>query len=126
MQFYSNIYALLFLCIHTDSFLVRINGRVDRQDLRRYSQSVPSPRSTDSNSVAASDQASLLQFLQPSEDCQVNRMSSTDLAYIGDAVYELFVRSRTVWPSKKTSDLQTQVVGLVRGESQVAAVNRTT
>jgi len=45
-------------------------------------------------------------------------MSGTELAYIGDVVYELFVRSRHVWPSKRTSDLQNTVVGLVRAEHQ--------
>jgi hypothetical protein len=59
---------------------------------------------------------SLLNLLRPQADVRVDQMSSTDLAYIGDAVYELLVRSRTVWPSKRTSDLQTKVVGLVRGE----------
>lgn len=54
-------------------------------------------------------------LLRPPKDSQVNRMSSTDLAYVGDALYELFVRSRTVWPPKRTSDLQNQVVRLVRG-----------
>jgi hypothetical protein len=60
--------------------------------------------------------ASLMQLFQPSLDVKVDQMSSTDLAYIGDAVYELLVRSKIVWPSKKTSNLQTTVVGLVRGE----------
>mmetsp|Transcript_5068 Transcript_5068/g.14213 ORF Transcript_5068/g.14213 Transcript_5068/m.14213 type:complete len:133 (-) Transcript_5068:317-715(-) len=45
-------------------------------------------------------------------------MSSTDLAYIGDVVYELFVRSKFVWPSRRTKDLQTAVVSLVRAEFQ--------
>ena len=42
-------------------------------------------------------------------------MSGTDLAYIGDVVYELYIRTRTVWPLKRTTDLQQQVVALVRG-----------
>lgn len=36
-------------------------------------------------------------------------------AYIGDVVFELFIRSRHVWPSKRTSDLQNIVVNTVRG-----------
>ncbi len=51
----------------------------------------------------------------PSSSCKVDQMSGTDLAYIGDVVYELFIRTRTVWPLKRTSDLQHQVVALVRG-----------
>lgn len=58
---------------------------------------------------------SLLDLLSPIESCKVDRMSGTDLAYIGDSVFELFIRSKCVWPSKRTSDLQNQVVGLVRG-----------
>ena len=58
---------------------------------------------------------SLLDMLLPPTDCKVEQMSPTDLAFIGDALYELLVRSRSVWPPKKTSNLQTLVVGLVRG-----------
>jgi hypothetical protein len=58
----------------------------------------------------------LQQLLLPSTSCDVGQMSTSDLAYIGDVVYELFIRSRTVWPSKRTSDLQLQVVALVRGK----------
>mmetsp|Transcript_57070 Transcript_57070/g.64652 ORF Transcript_57070/g.64652 Transcript_57070/m.64652 type:complete len:226 (+) Transcript_57070:52-729(+) len=61
---------------------------------------------------------SLLELLSPSNSCSVNQMSGTDLAYIGDVVFELFVRSRHVWPSKRTSDLQNLVVGSVRAEYQ--------
>lgn len=57
----------------------------------------------------------LLASLIPAKDCDARRMSSTDLAYIGDVVYELFIRSQFVWPSRRTKDLQAQVVALVRG-----------
>ena len=59
----------------------------------------------------------LLNLLSPPDKCDVDRMSSTDLAYIGDVVYEMLVRSKKVWPPKRTSDLQNQVVRLVRGKS---------
>lgn len=62
-------------------------------------------------------QKSLLEFLSPMSSCKANQMSGTDLAYVGDAVFELFIRSRHVWPSKRTSDLQNTVVGIVRGTS---------
>ena len=58
----------------------------------------------------------LLNLLSPPVTCDIDRMSSTDLAYIGDVVYEMLVRSNKVWPPKRTSDLQQQVVQLVRGE----------
>lgn len=69
--------------------------------------------SNDSSSDDASTR--MLDLLRPPKDSQVDRMSSTDLAYIGDVVYEMFIRSRTVWPPKRTSDLQNQVVRVVRG-----------
>lgn len=61
---------------------------------------------------------SLSELLMPIDTCNVDQMSGTDLAYIGDAVFELFVRSRHVWPSKRTSDLQNAVVATVRAEHQ--------
>ena len=61
------------------------------------------------------EQKSLLDLLSPISSCKVNQMSGIDLAYVGDAVFELFIRSRHVWPSKRTSDLQNTVVGIVRG-----------
>ena len=59
----------------------------------------------------------LMTLLTPVKECNARRMSSTDLAYIGDVVYELLVRSQFVWPSRRTKDLQNQVVALVRGRS---------
>lgn len=69
-------------------------------------------------SETAATSARLLELLRPSSSCRVNQMSGTDLAYVGDVVYELFIRSRCVWPSKRTSDLQDEVVGFVRAEYQ--------
>lgn len=40
-------------------------------------------------------------------------------AYIGDVVFELFIRSRHVWPSKRTADLQNMVVSIVRGRAML-------
>ena len=45
-------------------------------------------------------------------------MGPTALAYLGDVVFELFVRSRKLWPSRRTDDLQQQVVALVNAEHQ--------
>lgn len=72
----------------------------------------------DDSDKTGADTKSLLELLSPMSTCSVNQMSGTDLAYIGDVVFELFVRSRHVWPSKRTSDLQNIVVGLVRAEHQ--------
>jgi hypothetical protein len=59
---------------------------------------------------------SLEELLSPSPNCDVKQMGPTSLAYIGDVVFELFVRSRMVWPTRRTADLQQQVVSLVRGK----------
>lgn len=61
---------------------------------------------------------SLQDLLLPPQDCDVDQMGPTAMAYIGDVVFELFVRSRHVWPTRKTADLQQQVVTLVRAEHQ--------
>lgn len=58
---------------------------------------------------------SLEELLLPSPKCDVNQVGPTALAYIGDVVFELLVRARHVWPTRRTSDLQKQVVALVRG-----------
>jgi hypothetical protein len=59
----------------------------------------------------------------------VQRMSTSDLAYIGDAVYELLIRSQMVFPPKRTADLQNKVVSLVRGKlsslSPISPLGRT-
>lgn len=60
---------------------------------------------------------SLEQLLSPVSGCDVTQLGPTTLAYVGDVVFELFIRSRMIWPTRRTSDLQEQVVSLVRGES---------
>jgi hypothetical protein len=85
--------------------------------------------SDDSDIVPASDEVeektqaevkiplmSLDELLLPSPDCDVNQVGPTALAYIGDVVFELLVRSRHVWPTRRTADLQQQVVAFVRGK----------
>lgn len=67
--------------------------------------------------VDASD-ALLLDILSPSSDRKTDRIGTTQLAFIGDIVYELFVRCRYVWPARRTTDLQSIVVNTVRAESQ--------
>lgn len=64
----------------------------------------PSPSEEESSSSHAP--SPLLRLLRPAEPCNVDRMSGTDLAYVGDVVYELFVRSRTVWVSTWQRNLQ--------------------
>ena len=61
------------------------------------------------------DATQLLKILRPSSKRDVTQISPTSLAYIGDVVFELYVRNRYVWPSRRTSQLQQLVVGKVRG-----------
>lgn len=49
---------------------------------------------------------------------QVQQLSPTALAYIGDAVYELFVRVHYLMPPRKPRLYHHQVVAQVRAESQ--------
>ena len=58
----------------------------------------------------------LLSLLRANPKCDATQISPTSLAYIGDVVYELFIRSRYIWPPRRTTDLQNLVVGNVRGE----------
>lgn len=61
----------------------------------------------------------LYELLRPSSKCDPTQMSPTSLAYIGDSVFELFVRSKYVWPSRRTTDLQNIVVAKVRGKNHL-------
>lgn len=49
---------------------------------------------------------------------QLNAMAPLSLAYIGDAVFELYVRSRLLIPAKRIRDYHQQVVGQVKAEQQ--------
>ncbi|GAB4477514.1 MAG: Mini-ribonuclease 3 [Elainellaceae cyanobacterium] len=56
----------------------------------------------------------------PEQDLQ--RLSPAALAYVGDAVYELYVRTACLLPPKRIQDYHQQVVQQVRAESQAAQV----
>ncbi|PSB52554.1 ribonuclease III [Chamaesiphon polymorphus CCALA 037] len=49
---------------------------------------------------------------------QVPQLSPAALAYLGDAVYELYVRTRFLFPPKRSHDYHRQVVAQVRAEAQ--------
>ena len=49
---------------------------------------------------------------------QIERLSPIALAYIGDAVFELYVRTKFLIPPKRMADYHSQVVTHVRAESQ--------
>lgn len=49
---------------------------------------------------------------------QVPQLSPAALAYLGDAVYELYVRTRFLFPPKRSHAYHQQVVAQVRAEAQ--------
>lgn len=49
---------------------------------------------------------------------QIERLSPIALAYIGDAVFELYVRSKFLFPPRRMADHHDLVVKQVRAESQ--------
>lgn len=51
-------------------------------------------------------------------ETQLRSLSPLTLAYIGDAVYELFIRSRLLMPQKRVRAYHRQVVEHVRAEQQ--------
>ena len=53
-----------------------------------------------------------------SDQISPRHLSAASLAYLGDAVYELYIRSCHLYPAKKLSDYHNQVVKCVRAESQ--------
>ena len=53
---------------------------------------------------------------------RVEQLSANALAYLGDAVYELFIRSHFLWPPRRISDYHNLVVAQVRAESQAACL----
>ena len=53
---------------------------------------------------------------------RVDQLSPSALAYLGDAVYELFIRSHFLLPPKRISDYHNLVVAQVRAESQAACL----
>ncbi len=55
---------------------------------------------------------------------QINSLSPVALAYIGDAVYELFVRGLFLLPPKRIQAFHQQVVNQVRAEQQAQQVQR--
>ncbi|WP_228038118.1 ribonuclease III domain-containing protein [Nodosilinea sp. LEGE 06152] len=55
---------------------------------------------------------------------QARALSPVALAYIGDAVYELFVRSAFLQPPKRIQAFHQQVVNQVRAEQQAYQVQR--
>ncbi|MFK8182660.1 MAG: Mini-ribonuclease 3 [Phormidesmis sp.] len=54
---------------------------------------------------------------------QLKTVTPITLAYIGDAVFELYVRSRLLLPTKRIRDYHIQVVSHVKAEQQAQYVD---
>jgi ribonuclease-3 family protein len=52
----------------------------------------------------------------------LERLSPASLAYLGDAVYELYARTRCLLPPKRVADYHRQVVARVRAETQASCL----
>lgn len=76
------------------------------------------PPQTSTTNGGSPQYNSFLDLLHPRSDCDVDRMAPAQLAYVGDSVYEMLVRNRYVWPTRKTADLHTKVVSVSRAETQ--------
>ncbi|MGB3137706.1 MAG: ribonuclease III domain-containing protein [Nodosilinea sp.] len=81
----------------------------------------------------SSDSSSSLQWLLQFSACdaattlssaQIAALSPVALAYIGDAVYELFVRGSLLLPPKRIQVFHQQVVNQVRAEQQAQQVKQ--
>jgi ribonuclease III family protein len=65
--------------------------------------------------------ALLVKMTQPPQtisQAQVQQISSSALAYLGDAIYELYVRMFFLWPQQRTEIYHRLVVAQVRAETQ--------
>ena len=63
-------------------------------------------------------------FVQTKDHSSIDRLSPAFLAYIGDAVYELYVRTAYLLPPRKLADYHNQGVAQVRAETQAAALQQ--
>jgi ribonuclease-3 family protein len=54
---------------------------------------------------------------------RLDRLSPASLAYLGDAVYELYIRARYLWPPRRISDYHDRVVARVRAEQQAEVLD---
>ena len=112
--FFVTVMTICFSRIDTLAWSVPRHGILESRTIKRTRVFLSS--SNDNSETKETDQRSLSELLSPNPKCNPTQMSPTALAYIGDSVYELFVRSRYVWPTRRTTDLQKLVVGKVRGE----------
>jgi ribonuclease III family protein len=59
----------------------------------------------------------------PVSAAEISAIAPVSLAYIGDAVFELYVRSRLLLPAQRIRDYHNQVVNRVKAEQQAQYVD---
>lgn len=55
---------------------------------------------------------------------QLKRLSASSLAYVGDVVYELYIRTHFILPPKRTADYHAKVVKQVKAEGQIICLEK--
>jgi ribonuclease III family protein len=61
-------------------------------------------------------------ILDPVDPQAIKQIPPVALAYLGDAVYELYIRRRYLLPPRRQSDYHNQVVARVKAEAQAAGL----
>ncbi|NJM99093.1 MAG: Mini-ribonuclease 3 [Phormidesmis sp. RL_2_1] len=93
-----------FLDEHPDSFQSFIGKTLAESTLSEAARSKDSPMP--------------IPTLTPLSVNQLNAIAPIALAYIGDAVFELYVRSRFLFPAQRIHNYHQQVVAQVKAEQQ--------
>ena len=65
-----------------------------------------------------------LNFPQKIKNSSLKQITPVALAYLGDAVYELYIRSLFLLPPKRIHDYHQQVVSQVRAETQASHLQK--
>ena len=60
------------------------------------------------------------------DERQLQQLSPAQLAYIGDGVYELWIRLNYLWPPRRLQTYHQQVVAQVRAENQAQYLQQLT
>jgi hypothetical protein len=116
----SLIYHVSAFSPHTSRISIRQLHHGPMKQLSNGLVMLESSNSQDNNDCSHhlnNDDLSLFsELMSPISSAQPDQMSASSLAYLGDVVFELFIRSRYVWPQRRMPQLQNTVVSLVNGE----------
>ncbi|MEM7066239.1 MAG: ribonuclease III domain-containing protein [Cyanobacteria bacterium P01_B01_bin.77] len=80
--------------------------------------------SGDATGVQLSAELSQAFSLEHLQSQSVQAVSPVSLAYIGDAVFELYVRMKFLWPLQRIQQFHQQVVSQVKAEQQADYLNQ--